>query len=925
MRKLLLAVSFFFALTNYADAQYLNCGTDIEYNKAKARNPFLAQARLDYDRMIEEKMLELRQNRDGETDAILVIPVVFHIIHNNGPENISDAQIWDQMEVLNRDYNKLNADTIVVVEGFDTIIANVRLEFRLAQLDFLGNCTSGIERIRSVETYVGDNGSKLNQWPRERYLNVWTVASMENGTAGYSQYPSSVIDVESARADGVIIRHNYIGRIGTGNEWSSRALTHEIGHYLDLQHLWGSTNSPEVECGDDGVQDTPRTEGHLSCPAYDMACFAQNMNGNAIEDLVTSYTFDDIETTDGTIDPTEVPQGIFTEDSLERLHFGSFHSSGVSSATANDGHFEFSNWSTGAPDSASLLTELTGNLNTAKYYEFTLTPSPGSLMTLTNILFDVKRSETGPRTYSVRSNLTNNYGTNLSVSAVGNTPYISHVPASNAATYYFINTDTTLMLSGSKVNLGSAYANIQQPVTFRIYAWNAEDTDGTFEIDNVVVQGSFGLSANVQNYMEYSYCSVMFTEGQKARMRAALASTISSRNNLYTENNRALTGTDDLPHPCSPQADFYPLNRFVCIGDETTFWDNSTNAMPTSWLWTFEDGNPATSTEQYPDVSFNSYGRKTVTLTVGNDQGSSSKTIEQCVIVAPEGTEFPGGLLQEGFDSYDEFYNHWIPGNYDNNGSFFQQVSNVGFSNNTSAKLNAYDMSITTIDEGGFDIDELVSPVMDLSSLSGNAVCSFRWAYATQSTDIAGITERLDVLISKDCGKTYDANQAINPRKRLESTDLVTAGNVSQSYVPMSSAEWEVTSFSIPSSYLTDGFRMKFILYAGMYPNNLYLDDINITGTVGVEEAGADFYGAKLYPNPTEDGVTTLSYYNPGGAAMEITLTDMSGRLVEKWNPSNNVPGNRFVEISTTELPKGMYLVSLKSERNTETLKLIVK
>lgn len=148
---------------------------------------------------------------------------------------------------------------------------------------------------------------------------------------------------------------------------------------------------------------------------------------------------------------------------------------------------------------------------------------------------------------------------------------------------------------------------------------------------------------------------------------------------------------------------------------------------------------------------------------------------------------------------------------------------------------------------------------------------------------------------------------------RSESTELVTAGNVSQSYSSMSSAEWEETSFSIPSSYLTDGFRMKFILYAGMYPNNLYLDDINITGTVGVEEAGADFYGAKLYPNPTEDGVTTLSYYNPGGAAMEITLTDMSGRLVEKWNPSNNVPGNRFVEISTTELPKGMYLVSLKS------------
>ncbi|MBX7051332.1 MAG: T9SS type A sorting domain-containing protein [Flavobacteriales bacterium] len=924
MRKLLLAVSFFLALANFADAQYLNCGTDIEYNKAKARNPFLAQARLDYDRMIEEKMLEMRQNRDGETEAVLVIPVVFHVIHNNGPENISDAQIWDQMEVLNRDYNKLNADTIQVVEGFDTIIANVRLEFQLAQLDFEGNCTNGIDRIQSIETYVGDNGSKLNQWPRERYLNVWTVASMENGTAGYSQYPSSVIDINSARADGVIIRHNYIGRIGTGNEAYSRALTHEVGHYLDLQHLWGSTNSPEVECGDDGVQDTPPTEGHLSCPLYDMACFPQNMNGNAIEDLITSYTFDDIETNDGTFDPTVVPQGIYTDDGLERLNFGSFHASGVSSATENNGHFEFSNWTTGAPDHATLLTELTGTLSTAKYYEFTLTPSPGSLMNLTNILFDVKRSETGPRTYAVRSSL-NNYGTNLGVSAVGNTPYISHVPANNSATYYFINTDTTLVLEGSKVNLGSVFTNLQQPVTFRIYAWNAEDTDGSFEVDNVVVQGSFGLSANVQNYMEYSYCSVMFTEGQKARMRAALASSISSRNNLYSDTNRALTGTDGQPHPCSPIADFYPEHRFLCIGDETTFRDNSTRATPTSWLWTFEDGNPATSTEQYPQVSFNSYGRKTVTLTVGNDNGSDSKTIEQCVIVAPDGTEFAGGLLQEGFDSYDEFYNHWIPGNYDNNGSFFHQVSNVGYSNNTCAKLNAFDMDVTSIDEGGFDIDELVSPVMNLSNISSNAVCTFKWSYATQSTDLAGILDRLDVLISNDCGKTYSTNQLINPRISLSSTDLVTAGNVNQSFVPTSSAEWEETSFTIPNSYLTNGFRMKFIYYAGMYPNNLYLDDINITGSVNVDEVDADFYGAQLFPNPTVDGTTTLSYYNPGGVAMEITLTDMSGRVVEKWNPNNNAPGNRYVEIATSQLPKGMYLVSLKSERNAETLKLIVK
>jgi PKD repeat protein len=922
MRKILLAASFLFALVPFGFSQFA-CGTDIEYNKAKARNPFLVQTRLDYDRMIEEKMLELRENRDGELDAVLKIPVVFHVIHNYGPENISDAQIWNQMDILNRDYNKLNADTIDVVEGFDTIIADVKFEFYLAQLDPEGNCTNGIDRIQSIETYVGDNGSKINQWPRERYLNVWTVASMENGTAGYSQYPSSVIDVVSARADGVIIRHNYIGNIGTGSENNSRALTHEVGHYLDLQHLWGSTNDPEVACGDDGVADTPPTDGHASCPTYDMACDAQGINNNALEDLVTSYSFSGMTQAAGTVDPTPVAQGIYTDDGEERLEFGSFKAVGVSENTMTNGRFEFSNWGTGAPDGATAVNQMTGTLNGLKYYEFYIKPTPGSLVTLSSLLFNIKRSETGPRSYAVRSNISG-WSNNISNAVVGTNPYISQVLPGSAAAAYFINTDTTLLLTGSKFNLGAAFANKQDTIKFRIYAWNAEDENGTFEIDSVRVQGSFGLSANVQNYMEYSYCSRMFTEGQKARMRAALASTISNRNNLYTEQNHVITGIDGTPHPCAPQADFYPLHRFLCIGDQTTFKDNSTNATPTSWLWTFEDGVPATSTDQSPQVSFTSYGRKTVTLVVGNENGSSSKTIQECVIVSPDGQEFPGGLLQEGFDSYDQFYNHWIPVNHDNNGSFFRQVSDVGYSNNTCTQLNSYLMEATNIDEGGFDRDELVSPVMDLSGLSGDAVVSFKWSYATQSTDIAGITDVLEVYISDDCGRTFETG-SFTQFVSLTGTDLVTAGSVSGPFTPTSSAQWEERSFNLGNSFLVNGFKLKFVFRAGLYPNNLYIDDINITGTVNVNELNSEFYGAQLYPNPTGEGSSTLSYYNPSGAKVDITLTDMSGRLIEQWNSGATAPGSKLVEIETSQLPKGIYLVTLKSQRNAETLKLIVK
>ena len=403
-------------------------------------------------------------------------------------------------------------------------------------------------------------------------------------------------------------------------------------------------------------------------------------------------------------------------------------------------------------------------------------------------------------------------------------------------------------------------------------------------------------------------------------MRTALSLGISGRNNLHTEQNRFLTGTDDNPLVCAPSADFYPSNRFVCIGDQTNMRDNSTNGTVTSWLWNFEDGNPATSTAQNPSVSFSSYGRKSITLTVSNAQGTDTKTIEQAVIVAPSGTEFPGGLLQEGFDSANEFYNQWHGGNFDNNMSSFQQVNNAGFSNNTSAKLNAFDMDVTNIDEGGHDIDDLVSPVMDLTNIGSDASVNFKWAFATQSVNLADITDRMDVYISNNCGKTWSS------QARFTSTGLalVTAQSVSTSFVPHLQSEWSEGSFTIPTSYRASGFRIKFVFTASELPNNLYLDNINVAGTVSVENLNADFYGAALYPNPTE-GSTTLSYENVSATNMEITLTDLSGRTVNRWKPNNRSGGLQTMQIETEDLAKGLYLINIKSAQNSATLKLVVR
>jgi plastocyanin len=214
-------------------------------------------------------------NNSGERADMLTIPVVFHIIHNNGPENILASQIHDALEVVNKDFNALNEDLDQVVPAFADITGDVQIQFKLARKDPNGICHSGINRIMSDETYIGGEDMKLLiQWPRNKYLNIWVCAEA-GGAAGYSLYPSSVNGSNNSDMDGIVIKGSYTGSIGTSNNYRSRVLSHEIGHWLNLRHLWGNSNSPgsEENCeNDDNVSDTPNSKGWTICNLEGISC-----------------------------------------------------------------------------------------------------------------------------------------------------------------------------------------------------------------------------------------------------------------------------------------------------------------------------------------------------------------------------------------------------------------------------------------------------------------------------------------------------------------------------------------------------------------------------------------------------------------------------------------------------------------------------
>lgn len=261
MKKLVLTLSLALPALAFTYAQdEAPCGLIQATEALRAKYPGLYEMEMQLE---AQEALNPPTEQGSETRAIKVIPVVVHVIHNYGVENISDAQVYDAIRILNEDFQGLQPDTANIAAAFKPVYGYPDFEFRLARKDPNGNCTSGITRTVSTHTFNANEEAKVIApiWPRDKYMNVWVVQRLENGAGGYTYRPGTAAFMPTA--DGIILVNRQFGGIGTssGGLLSRRTLSHETGHWFNLKHTWGDSNTPGESCGSDDVGDTPTTMG----------------------------------------------------------------------------------------------------------------------------------------------------------------------------------------------------------------------------------------------------------------------------------------------------------------------------------------------------------------------------------------------------------------------------------------------------------------------------------------------------------------------------------------------------------------------------------------------------------------------------------------------------------------------------------------
>lgn len=897
----------FFSLSGNAQSKS-PCGTDEHYLRQLAAHPEIAERNEALNAEIANKLSKFGEKElspfakvTDDGSVVYDVPLVFHIVHDYGTEYLPDSDIDKCVSDLNKLFNKRNPDTINVIQPYKHFInnsttryiGNARITWHLATKDPNGNPTRGITRRRSYLAKTGSDLAKFDQWPSNNYMNIWIINSfggaIESNVLAYSIFPASA-DV-TPFYDGVITKASSLNFDNT--------IAHELGHSLNMIHTWGNTPVDEGCGGDDLVDDTPPTKGHLSVGCvptslalYDTACLTKRTQIGKLRLDSSLRVKADTSTTKGIVFKNRTASIIESFTFYPTAAIGSTYKIGLlRNSTLIDSAIVVST----VKDSIQVVSHLfkVPPADTATNFKLYFYQNPGSL----------------------RDSITP--GTSIFPRGFNGTILLKTFSDDNFYNFFY----------DWKISYGY----------YKIY-----------ENDSLV---DYPDTTNTQNVMDYSHCSFMFTNGQVVRMRAALTSPVAKRNYLYSPENLAITGALDAAPALKPKAEFSvdrgvvastgiqasELSYFMCADNAASiysfkFTDRSWQATATSKEWFLSNGaTSSTPVGGSVTTKFATPGWASIKLVAANSVGSDTFETMPGIYVADPNAINPIGHWQDFANDADNA--KWPIFNYYNN-RYKWEIANKGVYDGKSIRYRSFDDRMfpeTIVGDPSGDYDDFFTPAFDLSVLgavNGNLNFMYSGAYAT--TNPLLMKDVLEIAYSTNCGGTW------NTLKTMKDAEMQTVGTVSGVEFVPDWNEWKPVSIDLKAG--TSTIRGNRVFFRFRYKpssrpigsaayasgNNFYIDRINISDNpLSVNEMILGDKKAALAPNPATTNTYVL--FQKPNANVKIEVLDMTGKLVYSINTKVD-QNNARVEIPANQLgAKGVYIVRISGDDNlNQTEKLVV-
>ncbi len=988
MRYLFLFISFYLVqVLTYGQEK---CGTD-QYQQILQQRLSLPEndGRFEdwlHKRISQKKISNFFTKSNDET--VYTIPIVVHVIHQGealgSRSNIPDEQIISQIETLNEDFRRLNADASSTPSEFLPVAADINIEFVLAKRDPEGLPTDGIVRKRSQFTSYSFNTDRelktQSYWPAEDYLNLW-VSTISGNLLGYAQFPTSNLegmDVDqsiSRLTDGIVVDYQYMGTGYNAVAFSKgRTTTHEIGHFLGLRHIWG-----EGGCSsDDYCDDTPNKSGSTEgCPSEGSVetCSSVDMFQNFLD-----FTDD-------------VCMNIFTTCQRQRmrtiLENSPRRKSLITSkalqepiTVANDLGIKQILSPLSGDCSSSIIPQIevrNYGLNTIERFKIELyiddvfveevkkNTIVSELSTSLVSFSEVGIAQSGTCTYRFEITETNGstdannendtQQVNVSFSEEEQIPFVEDFE--NSISQWNIQNSSGGQSSWSQEQ--APYDVIENTGMVLSYF---ESTSEQYGATDFLMSPVFDLSSlpSADITLKYAYAAVPgnITDVFTIAISTDCGNTFPEQNYVFQKFSPSLSTTSISSEAFVPEGtgdwEELDINITEFVGNENVviafighngggnnlyvddFSITSENKLDYDLVLKSVDQIPAVTCAKdiFPSIEVKNFGVKTInefTLEYVLDGAMQTLFIDELSLLPGKSYTIKPSIQNIADGKHEVSFNVSKP-----NGITDQNTANnsysVNFTVNTASATNpiiesfedpiyveswnfirqdqAHNWNVVEVPSDntsnmavkvdGYNIPEigienwLVSPSLDLSA-SNEASVAFKVSYA----NVQGRNDRLKVLVSLNCGRSYE--HVVYDKK---GADLAVTQQ-SEEWTPTEAKDWKTETIDLSDYADWNQVRVAFVV-DNQNGNNLYLDDIAFFTSAVPNLLNIENENLRIYPSPAKSTLN-LKFDLTTKSDLDVRILDLMGKVVNTMSYPNTL--NQTYQINNLNVENGIYLIQV--------------